>query len=167
MRKAGMVEDASPRRQVMFEGQAIEVVQMSLERANLLQATVTTTHRRKYVAASDNSLRIALIGCGSIGRRHLANLRSLTCGRPVNIVVYDASAQSREAVAAEYGIHSVACPDELWEFQPHVAFICTPSHLHTCFALAAAHAGAALFIEKPVAHDLRRLGRTQRALGKA
>ena len=135
MRRAGMVEDMQNRRQLMFEGQLTDVVQMSLSRPV--------------------PLRIALLGSGSIGQRHLANLCELTPNRELDISVYDASAQASQAAADKHHVHAAATLEDLWERQPNVVFICTPSNLHTPFALSAAQMGAALFIEKPVAHNLQ------------
>ena len=105
----------------------------------------------------DKTLRIALAGCGSIGRRHLANLRLLAADRPTKIFVYDAVPSVSEAVSREFGAVCVQDLNELWNTRPDIALICTPSHLHTSCALSAAQncrRGAALFIEKPVAHTL-------------
>lgn len=135
MRRAGMTEETQNRRQLMFEGWLTDVVQMSLP--------------------CPTPLRVALLGCGSIGRRHLANLCELTTSREVDITVYDASVEASQAAADKYNVHAAACPENLWEWQPNVVFICTPSNLHTPFALSAANTGAALFIEKPIAHTLQ------------
>ena len=135
MRRAGMTEDANANKQLPFEGKLVDVVQMSLSRSA--------------------PLRIALLGCGSIGRRHLANVCEETAGRGADIVVYDAYAAASQGVVEAYKIRAVGCPEAVWEQQPNVVLICTPSHLHTPFALAAANVGAALFIEKPVAHNLQ------------
>lgn len=99
-------------------------------------------------------MRVSLAGCGSIGRRHLANLRKLTAHCPAEIFIYDVSLAASHAVSHEFDATPVPHLDALWDVRPDIALICTPSHLHTACALAAAHAGAALFIEKPVAHSL-------------
>ncbi len=135
MRRAGMVEEKQNQQQLMFEGRPTDVVQMSLSRPV--------------------PLRVALLGCGSIGRRHLENLCELTANREFDITVYDASAQASQAITNKHNVHAADCPEDLWKWQPNVVFICTPSNLHTPFALSAANTGAALFIEKPIAHNLQ------------
>lgn len=101
-------------------------------------------------------LRVAIAGCGSIGRRHLANLRQLTVDNPVEVCVYDVSASARQEAGLAFGATVARRIQDLWDTSPDIALICTPSHLHTPCAIAAASAGrgAALFIEKPVAHTL-------------
>ena len=102
-------------------------------------------------------MRVSLAGCGSIGRRHLANLRKLTAHCPAEIFIYDVSPSTSRAVSQEFDAIAVQHLSDLWDVCPDVALICTPSHLHTSCALAAAQAGAALIIEKPVAHTLEGL----------
>jgi predicted dehydrogenase len=111
----------------------------------------------------DEMLRIAIAGCGSIGRRHLANLRQLTANRQTEIFVYDAVPAMSEAACQEIGVTSVQHLNELWDMRPDIALICTPSHLHTSCALSAAHSSnsVALFIEKPVAHTLDGLAKLE------
>ncbi len=108
-------------------------------------------------------LRVAIAGCGSIGRRHLANLRQLTVDNPVEVCVYDVSASARQEAGLAFGATVARRIQDLWDTRPDIALICTPSHLHTPCAIAAASAGpgAALFIEKPVAHTLSGLDELQ------
>ena len=99
-------------------------------------------------------LRLAVAGCGSIGRRHLANLRCLSADCPTEIILYDVSEPSRENAARDFGGLAVRSLKELWAMRPDAVLICTPSHLHTQNALCGARVGASLFIEKPIAHNL-------------
>jgi predicted dehydrogenase len=96
------------------------------------------------------SARIAILGCGSIGLRHLRNLLALGYR---DIVAYDPIEEAR-AAARDLGAHACTHLDAIWEHEPDVALICTPSNLHPAHARAAAEHGAHLFIEKPVAHSL-------------
>jgi predicted dehydrogenase len=99
-------------------------------------------------------MRIAVIGCGSIGKRHLANLVQLGYQ---NILAYDPIEACRKAVAAEFGVSVYAEAREVWARCPEVTLVTTPSHLHVPCALQAASIGSHLFIEKPVSHDLEQL----------
>ena len=103
-------------------------------------------------------MRIAVLGCGSIGRRHLHNLRRLGCD---DVVAYDPLLEARQAVAHELGVRCLATVEAVWATQPQVVLIAAPSNLHTELALAAAERGCDLFIEKPLAHTLADLDRLQ------
>lgn len=96
---------------------------------------------------------IAILGCGSIGMRHLHNLRELGAG---SLMVYDPQKSAQDAAVA-LGIRGLSSPLEVWQQRPQIVFICTPSASHTAFALEAARSGAHLFIEKPLAHTLQGL----------
>jgi predicted dehydrogenase len=89
-------------------------------------------------------MRVAVLGCGSIGRRHIENLRSLGC---TDLLLFDP--------ILEAGVLSTL--DEVWARKPDVAVIAAPSNLHTELALDAATRGCHLFIEKPLSHTIDRL----------
>src|SRR5687767_5261293 len=95
--------------------------------------------------------RIALLGCGSIGTRHLRNLRGL--GHP-DVIAFDPAPAAREVVAAEHGVACCATLDDVWATQPAVAIVTSPTALHLDHALAAIGHGCHLFVEKPLAHTL-------------
>jgi predicted dehydrogenase len=98
-------------------------------------------------------MRIAVLGCGSIGQRHLRNLRSLG---ETNVIVYD-PLPSALAAAAGLGFQCAGTPGEVWSFEPELALIASPPGTHAPLALEAAKNGAALFIEKPLAVSLSEL----------
>lgn len=96
-------------------------------------------------------MRIAILGCGSIGKRHARNLAALGYN---DLLLFDPVASNRELLAAELGAQVCVQLEEVWERQPAVAFITAPSNLHIELALAAAVEGCHLFIEKPLSHTL-------------
>lgn len=93
---------------------------------------------------------IAILGCGSIGKRWLSNLQELGVSP---LFVYDPDPDAREA-AATLGALPLADLDELQTLRPEIVFVCTPSQQHLEGALAAVRSGAHLFIEKPISHSL-------------
>ena len=103
-------------------------------------------------------MRIAVLGCGSIGRRHIANLRRLGCD---NLIAYDPALAARQQVERDVGVRCLATVEAIWELQPQVALIAAPSDLHTELALTAVEQGCDLFVEKPLAHTLAGLDRLQ------
>ena len=93
---------------------------------------------------------ILIAGLGSIGRRHLANLRAL--GWP-HLRLYR-TGHSTQSVAELAGIpvdHDLATA---LARQPVAVIVSNPSALHVPVALEAARAGAHLLIEKPLSNDM-------------
>jgi predicted dehydrogenase len=95
-------------------------------------------------------MRILVVGCGSIGQRHLRNLRALGITARS---AFDADPARRDVVRAE-GVTVHATLEEALAAAPDVTLICTPPHLHLDGARAALTAGAHVFVEKPLAATL-------------
>ncbi len=100
-------------------------------------------------AADGHSQRIIIAGFGSVGRRHLRNLRAL--GHD-DVVVYRTGKSTLptnelDGLRVEYDLQAAL------DTQPAAAIIANPTALHLPVALAAARAGTHLLVEKPVAHD--------------
>ncbi|MBM4431303.1 MAG: Gfo/Idh/MocA family oxidoreductase, partial [Chloroflexi bacterium] len=96
-------------------------------------------------------MRAVILGCGSIGRRHLRNLRALG---QTDLLAFDPAPVAQEAVSERFGIQCYAVLDDVWAQVPSVALITSPTNLHVELALAAAYHGCHLFIEKPLSHSL-------------
>lgn len=96
-------------------------------------------------------MKLAVIGCGSIGQRHIRNLFSLGCN---DIVGYDSSASRREYVLQNHGIKAASNLQQALDFEPQAALICTPPVSHGKLAFEFAKKGCHLFIEKPLSHNL-------------
>ena len=92
-------------------------------------------------------MRIVVIGGGSIGRRHLMNLRSMDVGE---LFLVEPDDDRRVKVAEEAGVEHFAGLDAAFQRKPDAVVIATPSHLHVEQALEAAEHGCHLFIEKPL-----------------
>ena len=94
--------------------------------------------------------RFLVVGCGSIGKRHIRNLLGL--GNR-DIVAFDVAAERRKDVTATLGIATVDDLRLAWEQRPEVCLITTPTSWHLPLALEAAERGCHLFIEKPLSHN--------------
>ena len=92
---------------------------------------------------------IAVLGCGSIGRRHLRNLQNLGY---TELLVYDPASQARHMAKEEFGLHSLASLDEIWAKSPEVVLVTAETQAHLDLSLEAARHGCHLFIEKPLSH---------------
>ena len=90
-------------------------------------------------------MRILLVSLGSIGRRHLANLRQLEPDAEVCIL--------RRALDPAVHETQVTTLEAALAFAPDAALICSPAPQHLEVAAALAACGVALFIEKPLSHD--------------
>jgi predicted dehydrogenase len=97
------------------------------------------------------SLRVMVVGCGSIGLRHAANLRTLGVER---IVAVDPDAARRRMAAERLGVAVRAGIDEALADGCDLTVVATPPAMHVPVALTAAKAGSHLFIEKPLSHTM-------------
>lgn len=100
----------------------------------------------------DGRLGILVIGCGSIGQRHIANLQKLGVRK---IITFDPQSEQRRIVAEKFRIKTVSTLAAGWKESPNVALIAAPSNQHIPLALEAARRGCHLFVEKPLSHALR------------
>ncbi len=91
-----------------------------------------------------------IAGLGSIGRRHLSNLRALGCSNFVFYRTYQSTLSDPDTNSWP----STANLEEALTHKPTIAIISNPSAKHLEVAVAAATAGCHLFIEKPLSHSL-------------
>jgi predicted dehydrogenase len=107
---------------------------------------------------------VLVVGAGSMGRRHMANLRHLGTRK---LAATDTDAARLQTVIDELGVRGFADLDEaLRVFQPNVVFICTPPAFHIEQALCALRGGADIFIEKPLSHKLDGVAALKAEAGK-
>lgn len=93
-----------------------------------------------------------VVGSGSIGRRHLRNLRLLGIER---LGVCDLSPERMVPVVDSLHVLPFSDYDEaLRVLEPDIVFVCTPPVFHVPQALQALRAGAHVFVEKPLSHSL-------------
>jgi len=96
-------------------------------------------------------LRSLVIGCGSIGKRHVGNLVALHAGE---VFAFDLRSERRNEVASTFGVKILGCLEEAWEYHPDIALITVPTSVHVPVALEAAQHRCHLFIEKPLSDRL-------------
>jgi predicted dehydrogenase len=104
---------------------------------------------------------VLVLGCGSIGRRHIKNLKAL--GR--RVIAYDPDPKRLDWARRNLGCETISDPRRALNGKLEAAWICTPPHLHARGARPFLRHGIPCFIEKPLAHksaDARALA----ALGK-
>ena len=99
-------------------------------------------------------MRFAVLGCGSVGSRHIGNLQLL--GQK-DIVAFDPGPACRQAAVDSFGIRTVASLGEIWDAEPDVVLVTSPPHTHLELSTEAAQRGCHLFIEKPLSDRLKGL----------
>lgn len=116
-------------------------------------------------------MRVLFCGLGGIGQRHLRNLRALL-GDQLEVHAYRVRRQKHKLqdnltiapnadLEQDYQVTVHTDLDAALAVKPEAVFVCNPSSLHTAAALAAAKAGAHVFLEKPVSNNMDRLDELQ------
>jgi predicted dehydrogenase len=104
-------------------------------------------------------MRTLIAGFGSIGRRHLRNLRSLG---EEDIVVY----HSHHSKLPEDELVGMVVESDLraaLALKPEAVIVANPTALHLEVAIPAAQIGCHLLIEKPISHSTAHLNELERA----
>jgi predicted dehydrogenase len=99
-------------------------------------------------------LRFLVMGCGSIGKRHIRNLKILGA---MEIAAFDVKPERRDEAAAIGASRAFGELADAWSWSPDVALVTVPNSLHLPMALEAAQHDCHLFIEKPLSHRLNGL----------
>lgn len=98
-----------------------------------------------------DSFRILLVSLGSIGARHLRNVRYLLPDAHI-VVMRRPGADASEALSS--GADGVVVSlDEALAYAPHAAIVASPAPFHVKVAEALARNGVPLLVEKPLAAD--------------
>jgi predicted dehydrogenase len=95
-------------------------------------------------------MRALVVGGGSIGTRHLRNLKTLGIA-PLAVVEPDT--EQRRELNKNVGVTVLESFEAGLDWGPDLVVIATPSHLHVSQALEAAQKGCQLFIEKPLSYN--------------
>jgi len=103
------------------------------------------------VKAASAQPSVAVLGAGSIGRRHLKNLRALGVE---GLVGFEPNTARREDAERETATPIFAELEAVWEYAPQAVVVAAPTQYHLPLTRAAVEHGAHVFIEKPLAHTL-------------
>lgn len=98
-----------------------------------------------------NGVKALVLGCGSIGIRHVQHLRMLGVE---SIEVADPNRSAREAVKQKFGIVAEEQPEAALSRRPDIVLVCTPAATHLPLVIGALEVGAHVFVEKPLSVNL-------------
>ena len=112
-----------------------------------------------------------MVGLGSIGQRHMRNLRALL-GEEVSFFAYrvrklnDLLADNLDIIQGkkledEYDLKIYDNLDQALSTRPDVVFVTNPTSEHIEVAISAAKAGCDIFIEKPLSHSMDKVHELQ------
>jgi len=97
-------------------------------------------------------LRVMVLGCGSIGKRHIGNLRTLGVEQ---IVAVDPREDRRQEVLERFGVtSSFASLEEALSEDLDAAILCLPTAFHIEPAMELARRNVHIFMEKPISHTM-------------
>jgi len=100
-------------------------------------------------------MRALIVGLGSIGRRHLANLRELMPDADITVLRRPESLRTDTEIGQADRV--VSSLDAALQERPEFAVIASPAAFHLDTALPLAESGVHLFVEKPLSNSLDRV----------
>lgn len=99
------------------------------------------------------TIRVGVLGTGRIGSMHARIVAEDTPGAALAAVA-DVHKPSAEAVAARFGVPALSVEALVADVDIDAVAVCTSTDTHVELIIAAAHAGKAVFCEKPISLDL-------------
>jgi len=108
-------------------------------------------------------LRIAVLGCGRIGRMHAQNIAAHPRARLA--AVYDIHRPAAEEVAATFGVPALDSPEAVFgAADVDAVLVATSTETHADYIERAIAAGKPVLCEKPIDLDLARVNRCAAAI---
>lgn len=108
-------------------------------------------------------MKFLVIGCGSIGERHIRNLLSLSASE---VSVFDIDARRLAAIADKYKIKTYNDLSQAFSQAPDALVICVPPSLHMQLAFKGIEHNAHIFVEKPISHTIDGVDKLNKAAKK-
>lgn len=93
--------------------------------------------------------KILVVGCGSIGQRHIRNLLALK----QDVIGFDPDEKQCKKVTKLYSVQAYSDFKSALKDGLTAGIICSPTSLHMKYAIQLAEKGLHLFIEKPLSHN--------------
>ena len=99
-----------------------------------------------------NNLRGLIIGCGSIGERHLHNIKKIGIK---DIGILDTNKTRVDSLSKKYSVKKFYDLDSALSFKPDFSIICTLPESHIPIANSCINSGSHVFVEKPLSSNLK------------
>jgi len=122
-------------------------------------------------------VKILVAGLGSIGQRHVRNLRTLLGDRVEilahrvrgfdGVITEGMAIEAGSSVTARYGVTPFDRLETALAQRPDAVFVCNPTSEHLATAMAAVRAGCHVFVEKPLSHSTDGIAELIAAAGDA
>lgn len=96
-------------------------------------------------------MKALIFGLGSIGERHLYNLKKLNFN---DIGIYDVDHKKALQISKKYKTKYFLNIDDALSFDPTFSLVCTPSNSHLEIMKKCLKADSHVFVEKPISHSL-------------
>ena len=96
-------------------------------------------------------MKLAVVGLGSIGRRHLGNFHTVGVE---HLTAWDAATEAREAAARQFPFATITATLEQALDGVQGIVVCTPPSSHLALAKAGLERGAHLMVEKPLTDSI-------------
>jgi predicted dehydrogenase len=111
------------------------------------------------------SLNVLVVGCGSIGERHL---RSLIRTKRTQVGACETNAVLLKRTVEQYNVSGFPTLEEALASQKFDGVvICIPANTHVALAVLAIRSGASLLIEKPLSVSFDQIDALEREIAKA
>ncbi|MFA6316416.1 MAG: Gfo/Idh/MocA family oxidoreductase [Elusimicrobiota bacterium] len=94
---------------------------------------------------------VLVLGCGSIGRRHIGNLKKLGA----DVLAFDPDKACAAWVRKHLRVPTADTLEAGLEAKPDATWVCSPPSSHARLAVSALGRRIPCFIEKPIAHTLK------------
>lgn len=99
-------------------------------------------------------MKILVVGCGSIGERHIKNLIDISSH---NIIAFDTSKERLDVIKGHYDVETCDNIERCFDYGVDAVIVCTPPNSHIQIADLAITHDAHVFIEKPISDRLDNL----------
>jgi len=109
-------------------------------------------------------MKILVVGCGSIGRRHALNARHL--GKEVVLCDIDKKRMHRFAKKEKFPVFYGDLKDAIRKSRPKAAIVATPTSMHLEHAVTLVSEGIHVMMEKPLAVSLKGIRRLETLIKK-
>jgi predicted dehydrogenase len=110
-------------------------------------------------------MKILFVGLGSIGQRHLRNIKFLYPGAKIlayrelnrNLSLDNKNKKKKYNLNKKYKIKIFKNYIKALDEKPDAVFVCNPTTMHLKYAILAAKKKINIFIDKPISNDLKNL----------